>query len=146
MTIKKALSGARGEVVEVYLNDEYKGIYCFTQCIDRKQLKQKKFDNDGTIHGTLWKSTGFGSSLMNSLPDSYDNSQAMNLPVVLDYYLFINLLGAIDNTGKNMYWAVYDKQKEKNKNGLVIVIFMDMKSIISSTEKKFSSNKKDAGD
>lgn len=154
----KALSGVRGEVVEVYLNNEYRGIYCFTECMDRKQLKIKKFDNDGTIHGTLWKSTGFGSSLMSTLPDSYDNSKAMmdvfeakypelddlaetdystlwnainfvvnanddefishvdeyfDLPVVLDYYLFINLLGAIDNTGKNMYWAVYDKQKDK---------------------------------
>ena len=35
----KALSGVRGEVVEVYLNDEYRGIYCFTECMDRKQLK-----------------------------------------------------------------------------------------------------------
>ena len=154
----KALSGVRGQVVEVYLNDEYRGIYCFTECMDRKQLKLKKFDKDGTIHGTLWKSTGFGSSLMNTLPDSYDNNQPMmdvfeakypelddldstdystlwnainfvvnanddefishideyfDLPVVLDYYLFINILGAIDNTGKNMYWAVYDKQEDK---------------------------------
>ena len=73
----KALSGVRGEVVEVYLNDEYRGIYCFTECMDRKQLKLKKFDQDGTIHGTLWKSTGFGSSLMNTLPESYDNNQPM---------------------------------------------------------------------
>ena len=154
----KALSGVRGEVVEVYLNDEYRGIYCFTECMDRKQLKLKKFDQDGTIHGTLWKSTGFGSSLMDTLPDSYDNCQPMmdvfeakypelddlpqtdystlwnainfvinsndddfsnhvdeyfDLPVIQDYYLFINILGAIDNTGKNMYWAVYDKQKDK---------------------------------
>lgn len=154
----KALSGVRGEVVEVFLNDEYRGIYCFTECMDRKQLKLKKFDKDNTIHGTLWKSTGFGSSLMNTLPDGYDNSQPMmdvfeakypelddlpqtdystlwnainfvinsndddfsnhvdeyfDLPVVLDYYLFINLLGAIDNIGKNIYWAVYDKQKDK---------------------------------
>ena len=58
----KALSGVRGEVVEVYLNDEYRGIYCFTECMDRKQLKLKKFDQDGTIHGTLWKSTGFVQS------------------------------------------------------------------------------------
>ena len=155
----KALSGVRGQVVEVYLNEEYRGIYCLTECMDRKQMKLKKFDKDGTIHGVLWKSTGFGSSLMNTLPDSYDNNQPMmdvfeakypepgddlpetdystlwnainfvintndndfsnhvneyfDLPVVLDYYLFINILGAIDNIGKNMYWAVYDKQKDK---------------------------------
>ena len=155
----KALSGVRGQVVEVYLNEEYRGIYCLTECMDRKQMKLKKYDKDGTIHGVLWKSTGFGSSLMNTLPDSYDNNQPMmdvfeakypepgddlpetdystlwnainfvintndndfsnhvneyfDLPVVLDYYLFINILGAIDNIGKNMYWAVYDKQKDK---------------------------------
>lgn len=154
-----ALSGVRGQVVELYLNNEYRGIYCLTECMDRKQMKLKKFDKNGTIYGTLWKSTGYGSALMYSLPDSYDNSQPMmdvfeakypevgddlpetdystlwnainfvintnddyfsshvdeffDLPVVLDYYLFINILGAIDNTGKNMYWAVYDKQKVK---------------------------------
>lgn len=154
-----ALSGVKGQVVEVYLNNEYRGIYCLTECMDRKQMKLKKFDKDGTIHGVLWKSTGYGSSLMNIVPNSYDNSQPMmdvfeakypevgddlpetdysilwnainfvvnsndddfkkhveeyfDIPVVLDYYLFINLLGAIDNTGKNMYWAVYDKQKNK---------------------------------
>lgn len=155
----KALSGVNGQVVEVYLNNEYRGIYSFTECMDRKQMKLKKFDKDGTIHGILWKSTGYSSSLMDIVPNSYDNSQPMmdvfeakypevgddlpetdysilwnainfvvnssdeefknqveeyfDIPVVLDYYLFINLLGAIDNTGKNMYWAVYDKQTNK---------------------------------
>ena len=32
----KALSGVRGQVVEVYLNDEYMGIYSLTECMDRK--------------------------------------------------------------------------------------------------------------
>ena len=31
----KALSGVRGQVVEVYLNEEYRGIYCLTECMDR---------------------------------------------------------------------------------------------------------------
>lgn len=108
----KALSGVRGEVVEVYLNDEYRGIYCFTECMDRKQLKLKKFDQDGTIHGTLWNAIKF---VINSNDDDFSNhvDEYFDLPVIQDYYLFINILGAIDNTGKNMYWAVYDKQKDK---------------------------------
>ena len=155
----KALSGVRGEVVEVYLNDEYKGIYCFTECLDRKQMKLKKYDKDGTIHGVLWKSTGYGSSGFSMVPDEFDNSQPMmdvfeakypepgddlqetdysilwnainfvvnstdeefcqhvneyfDIPVIIDYYLFVNVLSAIDNEGKNMYWAVYDQQKNK---------------------------------
>ena len=155
----KALSGVRGQVVEVYLNEEYRGIYCLTECIDRKQMKLKKYDKDGTIHGVLWKSTGFGSSGFNIVPDGYDNSQLMmdvfeakypepgddlpetdysilwnainfvvnstdeefsehvseyfDIPVIIDYYLFVNVLSALDNEGKNMYWAVYDQQNDK---------------------------------
>ena len=155
----KALSGVRGQVVEVYLNEEYRGIYCLTECMDRKQMKLKKYDKDGTIHGVLWKSTGFGSSGFNIVPDGYDNSQLMmdvfeakypepgddlpetdysilwnainfvvnstdeefsehvseyfDIPVIIDYYLFVNVLSALDNEGKNMYWAVYDQQNDK---------------------------------
>ena len=155
----KALSGVRGQVVEVYLNEEYRGIYCLTECMDRKQMKLKKYDKDGTIHGVLWKSTGFGSSGFNVVPDGYDNSQLMmdvfeakypepgddlpetdysilwnainfvvnstdeefsehvneyfDIPVIIDYYLFVNVLSALDNEGKNMYWAVYDQQNDK---------------------------------
>lgn len=36
-----------------------------------------------------------------------------DLPAVRDYYLFIELLHAVDNSGKNMYWAVYDQTKSK---------------------------------
>ena len=153
-----ALSGVRGKVVEVYLNDEYRGIYSFTENMDRKQMKLKKFDKNGTIRGVLWKSKDYGSSSMNIVPESYDNKEAMmdvfeakypdlndldstdystlwnaidfvvnssnadfkkhvneyfDIPVVIDYYLFVTLLNALDNEGKNMYWAVYDQTNNK---------------------------------
>jgi spore coat protein CotH len=154
-----ALSGVRGQVVEVYLNDEYRGIYCFTECMDRKQLKLKKFNKkNNEIHGGLWKSTGYGCSLMWDCSESYDNtkdtwdifevkypelddlpetdystlwnainfvayssdeeftqhiSEYFDIPVVIDYYIFLHTLNAFDNVGKNMYWAVYDKAEDK---------------------------------
>ena len=153
-----AMSGVRGRVVEVYLNDRYIGIYNFSERLDRKQMKLKKFDSDGTIHGLLWKSVGYGCATMGSVPENYDNfspvmdvfeakypelddldhtdysilwnainfvvnssnddfrnhvDEYFDLPVVIDYYLFVTVLGALDNTGKNMYWAVYDCQKDK---------------------------------
>lgn len=37
--------------------------------------------------------------------------QVFDLPVVADYWLFCELLHAVDNSGKNMYWAVGDAQK-----------------------------------
>lgn len=151
-------TGVRGQVVELYLNNEYRGIYCLTECMDRKQLKLKKFDkNTGEIKGGLWKSESYGVSLMwHTIP--YDNKsetwdafevkypelddveetdystlynaidfvvsssdeefrqhvhEYFDIPVVIDYYIFLYTLNAFDNVGKNMFWAVYDKTKDK---------------------------------
>ena len=53
----KALTGTRGRFIELILNGEYRGIYCMTENIDRKQMKLKKYDEDAReMHGQLWKS------------------------------------------------------------------------------------------
>ena len=154
----KALSGVRGQVVEVYLNDEYMGIYSFTECMDRKQLKLKKYNKEtGEIRGGLWKAVGWGNAMMWDC-EPYDNHSEtwgefevkypelddvpetdystlynaidfvaqssdadfichvgdyFDMPVVIDYYIFLYVLNAFDNRGKNMYWAVYDKTQDK---------------------------------
>lgn len=154
----KVLTGARGRVVEVYLNNEYQGIYCLTECIDRKQLKLKKYDKTtGEIRGGLWKAFGYGNALMwdctlyDNHSDTWDQfevkypelgdleetdystlyhaidfvahssdadfasyvSEYFDMPVVIDYYIFLYVLNDYDNRGKNMYWAVYDKTEDK---------------------------------
>jgi len=155
----KVMSGVRGKVVEVYLNNEYRGIYSFTECMDRKQLRIKKFDSKtNEIKGGLWKSEGYGDALMWQVSSMYDNKSdkwgvfevkypelddieetdystlynAINfvansnddefknhvadyfdIPVIIDYYIFLHTLNAFDNVGKNMYWAVYDKTQNK---------------------------------
>ena len=46
----------RGDFVEVFLNDEYMGIYCLNEHMDRQQLKLKQYDYEtGEFHGGLWK-------------------------------------------------------------------------------------------
>ena len=37
----------------------------------------------------------------------------IDVPVFIDYYIFVNLLNAFDLVGKNIFWAVYDKQANK---------------------------------
>lgn len=154
----KALSGVRSQVVEVYLNDEYMGIYSLMECMDRKQLKLKKFNKETyEIRGGLWKAIGWGNTMMWDC-ESYDNhsdtwgefevkypelddvpetdystlynaidfvinssdadfishiNEYFDMPVVIDYYIFLYVLNAYDNRGKNMYWAVYDKTQDK---------------------------------
>lgn len=154
-----ALSGVRGQMVELFLNDEYRGVYCLTENMDRKEMKLKKYNNTtGEIRGGLWKSEGYGYSLMWDCTELYDNTKKtwnvfeakypdvdnvgetdystlwnaihfvvnssdetfntevaeyFDLPVIIDYYIFLNVLNAFDNVGKNMFWAVYDKTNNK---------------------------------
>jgi hypothetical protein len=154
----KARSATRGTVVELFVDDRYEGIYHLCEPIDRKQMKLKKFDADGTIHGALWKATSFGDATFWNVPAAYDNSAEKNdvwevkypsledlcpsdyttlhdaiefvatasatefnrqvadyfdMPVLIDYYLFVNLTNAFDLCGKNIYWAVYDKAADR---------------------------------
>ncbi|MBQ7511100.1 MAG: CotH kinase family protein, partial [Prevotella sp.] len=73
---KKAKTGTQGQFVELILNDEYRGIYCMTENMDRKQMKLKKIDEatetnpETTTHGQLWKSKDWTyATLMGTSPD-----------------------------------------------------------------------------
>lgn len=155
----EVLSASRGELVELFVNNRYQGVFNMCEPIDRKQMKLMKFDNlDGTIHGGLWKSTGWGYATFWDKPGEYDNTsekwnvfevkypkiddlcptdystlynaidfvcsstdeefatyvdEYFDIPVLIDYYIFCNVLNAFDICGKNIYWAVYDKMTSK---------------------------------
>lgn len=150
----------RGQVVELFLNGKYEGIYNFCENMDRKQLKLKKVDkNSGQVRGCMYKSFKYDYALMYE-PDMtpYDNSQEVwnafevkypdlsdcdstdwstlydalrfvttstdeefmahvaeyfDLPVVVDFCIFGTALNALDNRGKNLIWAVYDKTADR---------------------------------
>lgn len=153
----EVVTGVRGRVVEVFLNDEYIGIYSLTETMDNKTLGLKK-SKKGIIHGQLWKTSGRGLSMMYNTPPSFDNTSStwdvfetkypdikdvnptdysplwkainfvvnssdeefkdsvayyFDLPVVEDYYIYTQTLCAVDNIGKNMYWAIYDSKESQ---------------------------------
>ena len=168
---KKAMSGTRGRFVELVLNDEYRGIYCMTENLDRKQMKLKKIDEETeTVHGQLWKSKDWSygvfmghdsdnqnypkrhPSTYHEWSEMWENYQVkypdfedygyqtdwstlydavdfvcissdknfrehfteyFDLPVVMDYYILMETILSTDNHGKNMFFAVYDKQEDK---------------------------------
>jgi hypothetical protein len=68
---KKAMTGTRGHFVELILNGEYRGIYCMTENMDRKQMKLKKYDEENKeTHGQLWKSKDWTyATFMGTQPD-----------------------------------------------------------------------------
>ena len=155
----KARIGVSGQVVELFLNGKYHGIYNFSENLDRKQTKVKKVDKTtGDIRGCLYKVKNYGYGNMNDTVDIYDNhsetwnvieakypdledadttdwstlynainfvvfssdeefaeqvSDYFDLPVVVDISVFIATMGALDNRGKNILWAVHDKTQDK---------------------------------
>jgi len=55
----------RGDFVEVFLNDQYMGIYSLNEHMDRQQLKLKQYDYQaGVFHGGLWKPMSWSATSM----------------------------------------------------------------------------------
>ena len=72
----KAKSGVAGKVVEVILNNEYRGIYSLTEAMDRKELKLKKYDDKNQeFHGQLWKVSTWDKAQFWEIDKDYDNTQ-----------------------------------------------------------------------
>lgn len=72
----KAKSGVAGKVVEVILNNEYRGIYSLTEAMDRKELKLKKYDDENQeFHGQLWKVSSWDKATFWDIDKDYDNTQ-----------------------------------------------------------------------
>ncbi|MDE7377890.1 MAG: CotH kinase family protein [Paraprevotella sp.] len=62
----KALTGTRGQYVELFLNGSYIGLYCMTEKIDRKQMKLKKYApqmGEHSITGLLYKASDWSYSV-----------------------------------------------------------------------------------
>ena len=155
----KARNGVSGKIVELFLNNEYRGIYNLSEMIDRKQLKLKKVNEQtGQIHGCLYKGVSWNHTQMFEFFEDYDNTKEsfwgfevkypdlndadttdwtplieasnfalqssdqqfenhiadyFDIPVLVDYSIFVSIVNAVDNSGKNTYWAIYDKTADK---------------------------------
>jgi spore coat protein H len=141
-----AKNGIAMKYVELFVNNQYKGVYALSERIDRKQLKLKKYNNG--IKGELYKGGSWGDAVTFKAANTFDNTsstwdgfeykepeeeinwtnlynfvnfvttskdvdfydqyqQRFRLDNAVDYYIFLNLLRATDNSGKNLYIAKY---------------------------------------
>jgi spore coat protein H len=141
-----AINGITMKYAELFLNNEYQGLYCIGEKIDRKQLKLK--NHNGSIRGELYKGVGWdGATTFQTLPPYNNNSlvwggfeykhpdeetdwanlydlvdfvinaphgefyeeydSRFDIDNLVDYFIFLNLLRATDNVGKNIYIAKY---------------------------------------
>ena len=73
-TLPNAHNGSRGQMVEVMLNGEYRGIYNMCEPIDRKKLKLKRYDEENQeFHGQLWMAHRWTRTVSMSNPYKYPN-------------------------------------------------------------------------
>ena len=112
--------GIRMVYADVFINDEYVGVYALTERMDRKQLGLRKYNGD--IRGVLYKGNGPGAPTFESLPpydntlDTWDNYEwvypnesdtAINW---IHLYSFTNfVINASDNVFYSQYSAQFDK-------------------------------------
>lgn len=152
-----SMNGCHVRLVELFVNDEYRGFYSLMEPVDRKQLKLKKYKNG--VRGVLWKASTWDHGPFYAAIPGYDNksvtcygfeakypepgddadttdfaplvgavnfvagssdddfkqhiAEYIDMPVFMDYVIFINLINGIDNLGKNCYWSIYDENKGK---------------------------------
>ncbi|PIE86482.1 MAG: hypothetical protein CSA05_00180 [Bacteroidia bacterium] len=147
----KAINGVRQKFVELFVSNEYRGVYALSERIDKKQLRLKKFKN-GEIKGELYKGKEWGGATTFSDLPPYDNNKdfwggyryiypkdttswenlynfvdfvinaknadfyenytdKFKIDNAVNYFIFMNLLRAKDNTGKNLFVAKYKKDK-----------------------------------
>ena len=70
-TVANVRNGSRGQMVEVFLNGEYRGIYNMCEPIDRKQLKLVRYEPETkTFHGQIWDALISNTNVMMSQVDS----------------------------------------------------------------------------
>jgi hypothetical protein len=142
-----ALNGTRGYMVEVFYNEFYRGLYCLTEKLDRKQLKVKKlygnmyksnesttesnflgvsnYDNQSKLWGgweleypdlgdTPSPNWGYLYNETNFLANSTDADflsgikDKVDISNMVDYFIFMNIIGATDNDAKNTFFSFYD--------------------------------------
>lgn len=66
----EALNGTRGYMTEVFLNNEYLGLYCLTERLDRKQLKINK------QYGKMYKADDWSKEVNFKGVSTFDNNSS----------------------------------------------------------------------
>ncbi len=95
----------RGDFVEVFLNDEYMGIYSLNEHMDRQQLKLKQYDYEkGEFHGGLWKPMKW------SYPTVFSNLPAVDATKKTWDQFYVKYPN-IDDVNPTSYRPLYDAIK-----------------------------------
>ena len=116
----EALPGIRMKYADVFINDEYQGVYALTERMDRKQLALRKYN--GELRGLLYKGNGPGAPTFESLPpydntqDTWDNYEWVypnETDTAINWNHLYNFTNFVMNASDNVFYAQYAAQFDK---------------------------------
>jgi len=126
-----ALPGIRMKYADVFINDEYLGVYTLTERMDRKQLGLRKFN--GEIRGVLYKGNGSGAPTFETLPD-YDNTldtwdnyewvYPNEDEAFYDWNHLYSFTNFVMNSSDNVFFSQYSAQFDK-ENAIDYYLFIN---------------------
>lgn len=115
-----ALPGIRMEYADLFINDQYMGVYALTERMDRKQLGLRKYN--GEIRGVLYKGNGAGAPTFEDLP-AYDNTSDTwsnyewvypnEEDAIIDWNHVYSFTNFVMNSSDNVFYSQYAAQFDK---------------------------------
>ena len=115
-----AKPGIRMEYADVFINDEYQGVYVLTERMDRKQLALRKYN--GELRGLLYKGNGPGAPTFESLPlydntqDTWDNYEWVypnESDTAINWNHLYSFTNFVMNASNNVFYSQYSAQFDK---------------------------------
>lgn len=126
-----AKPGIRMVYADVFINDEYVGVYALTERMDRKQLALRKFN--GELRGLLYKGNGSGAPTFEELP-SYDNTldtwanyewvYPNEEEATIDWNHLYSFTNFVMNASDNVFYSQYSAQFDKD-NAIDYYLFIN---------------------
>ena len=112
--------GIRMVYADVFINDEYMGVYALTERMDRKQLGLRKYNGD--LRGLLYKGNGPGAPTFEELP-AYDNTldtwanyewvYPNESDTAINWNHLYSFTNFVMNASDNVFYAQYAAQFDK---------------------------------
>ncbi len=125
-----AVNGVHMEYAELFLNGQYRGVYCVSERLDRKQLKLKKYN--GNIRGELYQCKHWDDNVLFEGLSDYDNNNIIwggfeyKHPEELinwnNLYEFVRFVVSSDNTKFQQEY----KERFDLKNAVDYYIFLNL--------------------
>ncbi|WP_245126120.1 CotH kinase family protein [Hymenobacter volaticus] len=145
-----AKNGIDMAYVELFVNDEYKGLYALGERVDRKQLKLKKYNNG--IKGELYKGYDWGgASTFTSLPpfsnasSTWGGFEYKHPEEEVNWSNLYNFVGFVENSSNKDFYDNY-KQKFDIDNAVDYYIFLNFTRALDNMGKNIYIAKYKTGD